>query len=902
MALATGLAAATPGPGAAEPEADGSESETGALGRLQVTATRLRRSESEGPTPVVTITREEFENQGHRTVQDVLDGLTQNTGGSLTQAFVFGFTPGASAVSLRGFGQGRTLTLMDGRRIPVYPLGIGGTTQFFDLTSIPTTLVERIEILTDGASAIYGSDAIGGVINIITRKDFDGASLSLRAGDTSQGGYATRRGELTAGFRGEAASFHLTAQRDRNDALFARDRSYAGSDLADPLGRGVYSRIGANIIEFDPDGDLTVTPDPLCGSPEGALRGQGIPPDTRGVPGFVGHGVCGFDRAPYRMLFPANDHETLSGHAAYALERGPRIFASGRWVEGETRLQFEPFPYQGTALFGGGAAAPTVPNRGGLTTGPNGLPAVYSRRLLEFGPRTSEIHTRSAGLTVGIEGALADTWRWEAGLGANKQTVRQRRPAIVISALEARIDDGLDLLQPIPESVVRETSYVAATDAHSQNRLADLQVSGYLPLALAGGPIGVAAIVEWEEQTFRDVRDPITARADGSDGGSAGGQGRRQRRAVAIETALPLAGNLELNLAGRWDQYDDASETGSAATGKAALQFRPLDSLLIRASYGTTFRAPGLQRLFGSVTRGYSQVRDTPRCLQAGGVPRVDLDQADPSDACDIVQGVRTLVGANVALREERGHSTNVGLVWDFYPDLSFSLDAYRIALDNIVEAPSAQFILDRCAGLTTGAPDPAFCARVERGAGGRLDGGLISAQALNLAMQQITGADVTARYLRRLDSDRHFNLRWETTYVHSLKTRFAMDQPIEEKVGASPIPRWRHNLTADWARGDDGATLRLQYIGKVAGANAAPRPGGTPAADHRVDEHWVVNATLRRGIPRWGRLRVGVNNLLNQDPPVDPTNPNWPWYIDAGGYYSPFGRAWFVEWSRTWD
>ena len=135
------------------------------LESVQVTGSRIRRSDIEGPTPVLILDRDDFENQGFLTVTDVLDSLTQNTGGSLTQQFVFGFTPGASGVNLRGFGTGRTLVLIDGRRIPVYPLGISGTINFFDLSSIPTAIIERIEVLTDGASAIYGSDAVGGVVN-----------------------------------------------------------------------------------------------------------------------------------------------------------------------------------------------------------------------------------------------------------------------------------------------------------------------------------------------------------------------------------------------------------------------------------------------------------------------------------------------------------------------------------------------------------------------------------------------------------------------------------------------------------------------------------------------------------------------------------------------------------------
>ena len=132
-----------------------------------VTGSRIRRIEQEGPSPVVTITADEMNNRGYNTVLEALNDLSQNAGGGLDQQFTFGFTPSASAVDLRGFGIGRTLVMIDGRRVPVFPLSASGTDNFVDLSSIPSVAIDRIEVLTDGASAIYGSDAVGGVINVI---------------------------------------------------------------------------------------------------------------------------------------------------------------------------------------------------------------------------------------------------------------------------------------------------------------------------------------------------------------------------------------------------------------------------------------------------------------------------------------------------------------------------------------------------------------------------------------------------------------------------------------------------------------------------------------------------------------------------------------------------------------
>ena len=230
-------------------EAEDGEEDSVELNRVVVTGSRIKRVDIEGPAPVVVITREAMDEQGFGSVQDVMDSLVQNTGGSVDQSFVFGFVPGASSVDLRGFGNGRSLTLLDGRRVPIYPVGNSGTQSFVDLSSIPVSVIDRIEILLGGASAIYGSDAISGVINIITRKNFEGIDLNIRVGDTKDGGYATERVILTAGASNERTNVFFTAEYFHNEELMANQRDYAASDVANE--RGIYSWGGATFLYFD---------------------------------------------------------------------------------------------------------------------------------------------------------------------------------------------------------------------------------------------------------------------------------------------------------------------------------------------------------------------------------------------------------------------------------------------------------------------------------------------------------------------------------------------------------------------------------------------------------------------------------------------------------------------------
>ena len=889
---------------AVQAQPQGSDDQQSAeLDRITVTGSRLKRSEIEGPSPVVVFERQDFENMGYRTVQDVLDSLTQNTGGSISQQFVFGFTPAASGVNLRGFGTGRTLILVDGRRIPVYPLGIGGTTQFYDTATIPTAIIDRIEVVTDGASAIYGSDAIGGVVNIITKKEFDGISTRLRAGDTDEGGYSTEQAEFVGGTSFGDSTMYLTLQYDFNEELMSSERDYAESDIADPLGRSVYSTFGTNIIDAN---TFAITPDPNCGTADGAIGTAGIPPGTPRGGQLVGQNTCGFNRTAFRQLFPENRRLTISGRIDHEFTDNVAGFASFRYNRSDTFVQIEPFAYGSTAVFGPTLANPIVPGNGGLFLDDDGNLSAVFRRLVEFGPRTTDAEIQSMGALFGVSGQIGYNWDWEAAYSINKQDYFSRRGgSVILSALDAAFETGAaQPFEPIPPRVVAQASFTPFTDAESNNNVFDFQITGDTGFTLPGGPIGLAGVFEFEDQDFTDDRDDITLLGDASDGGSSGG-GQRDRIALGVEAAFPVHETVELSLAARYDDYDDDSETGSATTGKFSVQWRPLDSLLVRASYGETFRAPDMQRLFGSTTRAFSSPVDTVLCLQAGGNPNAPggIDPNNSSDPCDAVQSVRTLIGSNIALEEEEGDTINVGLVWEALDNFSVTLDYYDVELENIIAAPSSQFILNQCAGLSTGTPDQSFCDLITRDATGRITNGEIRAQALNLSTQSISGLDATLRYSLDTADWGRYDFSWETTYVDKLETQFAEGQPTVSNVGLASIPEFRHNLTVGWNYANQGATLRASYVDEMPGINAFqdPTTGDVPGGQF-IDDYLVVNGSYRIDLDTWGEFQLGVNNLFNEDPPTDPTNANWPWFINAGGYYTPFGREWYLQWQKRWN
>ena len=240
---------------------------------VTVVGSRIRRLEVEGPTPVVTIDAQDFEKRGYATVTDALNDLSQNAGGGFDQQNTFGFTPSASAIDLRGFGAGRTLVLIDGRRQPVFPLASGGTDNFVDLSSIPVGAIERVEVLTDGASAIYGSDAVSGVVNIVLKKQADN-SLSARLADTQDGGGGQKRVQFSVGtenLAGGTASFF--AEFFEQDEMMFTDRDYSRSDRLGGItgaGPGTFSGYGdpGTFIAFDDNFDAIALPASNCSTAE----------------------------------------------------------------------------------------------------------------------------------------------------------------------------------------------------------------------------------------------------------------------------------------------------------------------------------------------------------------------------------------------------------------------------------------------------------------------------------------------------------------------------------------------------------------------------------------------------------------------------------------------------------
>jgi len=865
---------------AAEQAADSDEE------KLIVTGTRIKKIDINNLSPIISIDREEIDKLGYATVKDVVDGLTQNTGGTIDNSFTFGFTPGASSVNLRGIGFGHTLVLIDGRRLPIYPIGIGGTSNFVDLSSIPMAFVERIDVLTDGASAVYGSDAVSGVINVITRKEIEGIAMNYRYGDSSDGGYENQRFNLMTGARNGDTQIDFILDVWDQQALWATQRDFAASDVANP--RGIYSGGGASFYGMQSG---NVYQHPECGQSDDPLGGLGQP-DVAAMFFGPGESWCGFDRASYRQLIAPEKRVSVMTRLNYEIDSDLAFFSRAGYSNSQTNTQFEPNFYGG-ALFNGYGHA--VDNNGGLvpagainnptTGGPFEEPGFFVRRLVEFGPRKSEIINNSVNLLAGFKGSLAEgRYDWEFGVSYNNTKLEIDSNNILLSALNAAVDNGLDLFQPIPQHTAESLSFTATRNSFSTNRVIDFSISGDLDFAFDSGPVKFALAVEQVDEKYSDQPDQLTLNGDAFDGASSG-EGERQHLGIGAELSFPFSDNFEMDIALRWDDYDDDSSVNSAFSPRLALGYRPFESLLARFSWGKSFRAPDMQRLFGGETLGFTDILDPEFLVDSNGNFCANPQQ-DPSCAPTLAQSVQIFTLSNVDLSEEKGSNLNFGVIWEASSDFSVTLDYFQIKLDDVVAVPSAQAIVNICSEFDL------LCDLVVRDAGGSLNGGdaFIATFALNFAEQDTDGVDLVFNYDWQNPAG-DWSASLSTTWVNSFETRVTTESDKIDRVGLGELPEFRNNLTLDWSRQNWGATLRVNYIDELAGLYCQ-----VCDQSEFIDSWTTFSLSARFAYSEYTRFRFGINNLTNKEPPDDVTQSTWPWFINGGGYYSAVGREFYLQ------
>jgi iron complex outermembrane receptor protein len=864
-----------------------------ALPQVQVTGSRISRALAEGPSSMTVLKSEDISRLGFKSVGDALNALTENTGFTQGEDFGNTFTPAANAISLRGLGPNHTLTLINGRRIADYPSAYEGSVNFTNTANIPSALIDRIEVLNGGASAIYGSDAIAGVVNIILKKQAQGVTVNLKAGDTQLGGGANARAQVSGGFEAGALSAVYGLEFSKRDPIWSLQRDF----MADTTLKG--ANPGIVIGRRDSKANKYITP--VAGACEAA--GQLFNGSTKTTTIKSGQ-YCGSGQASptFWTTQTGNQSSNFAGVLTYALTPSTELFTEVLlgFTETETNTR-----------------GPSWTSLGGSTSyfhnANSGKLEAWSRRFApeemggaeKFNRRwNDEWHNLVLGARGDIKGS---SWVYEAALNTSAYKSKLHRPRLLANVDEfflgakkgvtakgeptyaPDVNRLFKPLTPAEYDSIASSSY-ANDKAWTHNLSAN--ASGEL-LKLPAGPLRAAVLAEAGAQGFENNTDPRLGQGVFyATTEAAKVSGDRNRWALGAELNAPITKTLIGTLATRYDQYRFAGRKDGSFTYNAGLEFRPVNEVLLRANHATSFRAPDMSYIFTAESRGYySSSTDYYRCAQAG----------QPLNKCEFVDlspGFNYLKNGSKDLKSENGRSWGLGLVWSPSKSFEGSVDLWKIAISDLVTDLSSDKILRDEADCRTGVQDigSPTCAdavrRVVRNAADAVvkpgEVNLVLVNPINAASQSTYGFDVSARYSLKTSNLGEYALTGKYTQVQSfVYQQFAGDASTNQ-VGTHEHGDWPNKLiaTLGWNLGDFGATLTGQRNGKISSSDKKSWLG----------PYWNFNASARYQVSKASSVSLIVNNLLG-DIRKDPSAA-WPYY--PVGYYLPHGRQGWIEFNHV--
>jgi len=904
------------------PRASGQPSRTEAktLQEVVVTGSRIPRSQIEGPAPVVTITAQDIQQRGFASVPDLMTSLTQNLGALDNNQYTDGFSPGAQAVDLRGLGPNHTLVLVNGRRIADYPQSYGGNSNFTDISNIPTALIDRVEVLSGSASAVYGSDAISGVINFILKKRVDGTTIDYRAGDTQHGGGGSQRLDITSGFsKGKFDTVFGLELVDKHP-LWAFQRSFTDSRLDSPADPSdiIASR---NFIRTDVDGDYLdpgkATCDKLSYLDQGTIfyasrEDYGYDPVTDSyVPGYycgsyadVGYGTLENSRKMANLFATATFHfndytdfyvDVLAGTSHQDSYNTPLQWYNCEPLNGDCTDT----PFYNTAtgqVEEWGRSYFTIEENGG------------------FKPGEIRNIDNTLSLNAGIKGTFGvdSDWNYEANYEHSQNKLESKWPALIAAKAQALYlgpslgvdpDSGYQmyyapvsrLYTPLTVAQFRSITQDSIDRDKSRADNWSLTVTNTNLFKLPAGPVGFAGIVEYGNSYFGLKADPLSL--DGSYYGlhNTDAVGSRSHEAAGYEFSVPVFSNLTVTTAGRFDRYSYGDTNTGKFTYALGVEYRPFQSLLLRGSLSTGFRAPDLAYLYAGLSGSSSGGIDYYLCRLLE--PDTGPDYFDNCDYGDV--GFNGRSHGSTALKDETSRSLTYGFVFAPTPNFDVSADYYRIKLNNEVEYQDSDTILREEADCRLGPLDinSSFCQQVisqvvRNPPTAPFQPNYVTSVLvlpINAAIDQTSGIDFNTHY--RLNAHRFgtFDFNLGATYVIRHTTQLSADSPVDNEmtdIYYYLIPRTKANASVTWNIRDFTATLYGSRLGGIPNYDGTQRLGPT----------FLYNATFGYRVTPDINVSLVIDNLFDSRPPHDSTWTSYPYY--SRNWFSAVGRAYFVEMS----
>lgn len=799
--------------------------------RVEVTGSRIKRAESEGALPVTVITREQLEGSGASSVAEFVRSVSfaaagnfRPQSGSSAQAF--------ASIDLRGLGSDRTLVLIDGRRLPKAPF-VGSAV---DINSIPMAMVERIEVLTDGASAVYGSDAIAGVVNVVTRKDFTGVQVTAGAHRPVTKGGDKEEYSALIGVKNDKGGITAGVTRSTRGMVYTRDQPWG-------VDRGV-SSFGNNYRTIDENGVPT----------SGFAAVPGFSCDTNGF--YVAGTLCAYDF----NLVAANEAQVTNS----------AFFANGNYNISDTWNAYLNTWVSRVESFGRYAPTPaSITIAADSPNNPtNGASLVQLRhRFAAAGNRDTFTDNNVYDILMGARGTLFGA---DIDFGARRTESKYAelgRGYIVRPIAEQYINDGTyDITDPFgaPQDVLSAMTATVGRDSVFKQTEFFVNASKDV-FKLAGGNAMLAVGAETRKEVFSDIYDSLSEAGviEGSAGNSSFGS--RKVHSLTAELSMPFVKGLDVSLAGRFEKYSDY---GSDFAPKISAAFSPMKGLKLRASAGTGFRAPPLNILNAKETFSAEPVLDPTTCqVFNGGLP---------CDDNQLVQ-VDTYTVANSALKSEQSKQFSFGASFDATSWLNLTADYWNIKIDDTIGQIGAQDLINRSNGTDPRAI-PAGLGVVRS----PIDGSIIRVNSgyANEGTIKTSGIDIKMLASYKIGS--WGSLKHDLAYSHMLTYKDDGD----ELAGTQGLPKNRATLANTWEYGDFDLNWIVNYIGGH--GDKADQTAVGSYVTHDVQFNW--NTPIKGG-----KLTVGVANLGDKYPSLVPYDGRpFNYYL-----YDSYGRTPYVRFEQ---
>ena len=876
------------------------------LQAVTVTGSLIRRVDVETASPVTTLDRRDITSSGKPVLGDVLQQLpsisgnatnTQNNsnGGGVASPLLEG-GDGAARVSLRGLGINRSLVLIDGQRMANA-----------DLNLIPNSMIERIDVLPEGASTVYGSDAIGGVVNFILRKDFKGAELSADGGISSHGDAQRRGFNLTAGQTGDNFNIVGGLNYNKYDPVLGVERKFSKQQLY--LYSGVVTPVGSSSI---PTGRIQV--------PAAIANQYGCAINSTGTANVTLASGNGSSQADYRCRLSSDTYNYAALNYIQTQQERTNGFVLGSYKFNDHLTAFANAFYNHTRSSGQDASSPVGTGDGliisssnpinpfGITFSQNPVPGDpnsgynFQTRLTGVGTRLHTFTTDTGQLNAGLRGDFGEqsSWIWDTSIDyGHTKRVQHGFGELNIPALQAAIDAGaniFDQADPATSALLGKGTSTPVYVMTQSMKQVQADASGDLFQMPAGAAqLSVGGLYRKQSMNYtvtpNAILDPVTTtcgilqEACGSPG-----RGSFNVKELYAETLIPLLADQPWAHSLNIDQgirASDYSTTGTTTNKKIAIEWRPIEDLLVRGTISQVFRAPNLDELYDGRTlvqptlndpcahRSAAELAAHPVACQF--VP-VDWAGNSPAQVNTFYSGAAT-VGAS--LKPEQGKSVDLGFVYNpgWASGLSTSVDFWHVYLNNTLTAIQGGTVVDSCYN-NSASPYCSFIHRQDNTSRTPGQVFLINTPVVNLGSLSTSGIDTTVRYkIPHFDvgaaNPGDFNVGLNTTYTSTYKNSATPGQPGATSINYAGtytqqfgnIARWRGTLSLDWTLGNWSAKWQSRYINGVTALNV---DAVFPGVNLRKASVIYDSIQLGYALPSiHTRFDIGVDNLTDKQPPL---------------------------------